>query len=465
MPTKNRIDRVSGWYHGAITGAEGWVTPSTFSETLGVDQNVYSARSPNLPKWRDKIENGENCSTTLQAISVLSNKNTPGQMRAKQLVSADQWAVWDFGGQVHTPRLTGRAYNFSFCSAEVIDRAKSLAEVRFAKAYQRKVKSFSGGEFVGELKETARQIKQPGKALRDQVDVLKIKMARATKIARRNAKYIAKLERRLENATLKYQKRHISRLLIKAKKDPFTIPKALYEKYRLGDMNYSARAVAGTYLEWCFGVKPIIKAADEIALASQRLAVGGRGFDIWRVYATATDAEVISNTLIQMESYPGYPTLARCYELEWDRAEVTIRGAWRSDTPTGEIAPLPVFGLDLYDLVPTVWDLTPLSVFIDYFTNIGDTLDAWSLRLVNFAWVNETTRSSRIVQWNEPIAVENFDVYTYEASGGQAELKFGSVTRLPKDGEWSTDLRLKVPNMDEHHKWLRLAAFGVLRYL
>jgi hypothetical protein len=55
-----------------------------------------------------------------------------------------------------------------------------------------------------------------------------------------------------------------------------------------------------------------------------------------------------------------------------------------------------LLGFSLSDFVPTIWELVPWSFLIDYFTNIGDVLEAWTTCTSDVAWVNRTSRRSSI---------------------------------------------------------------------
>lgn len=51
------------------------------------------------------------------------------------------------------------------------------------------------------------------------------------------------------------------------------------------------------------------------------------------------------------------------------------------------------FGFTPWDFVPAIWECIPLSFLADYFTNIGDILDAWSFHNLDLHWINCTTRT------------------------------------------------------------------------
>lgn len=54
------------------------------------------------------------------------------------------------------------------------------------------------------------------------------------------------------------------------------------------------------------------------------------------------------------------------------------------------------FGLHWSEFVPTVWELIPYSFVVDYFTNIGDIVGAFSTRQRHIAWVIKTTQTEGV---------------------------------------------------------------------
>jgi hypothetical protein len=45
-----------------------------------------------------------------------------------------------------------------------------------------------------------------------------------------------------------------------------------------------------------------------------------------------------------------------------------------------------LLGVSWEDLIPTAWELIPYSFLIDYFTNIGDVLEGWSVHQSDLGW-------------------------------------------------------------------------------
>lgn len=63
------------------------------------------------------------------------------------------------------------------------------------------------------------------------------------------------------------------------------------------------------------------------------------------------------------------------------------------------------------DFLPTAWELLPYSFLIDYFANIGDIIDAFSLINGNMAWMCETTRN----ETNAFIRTHSLKPHTYQS--------------------------------------------------
>lgn len=234
--------------------------------------------------------------------------------------------------------------------------AGSKASTKFAKKVRKRTQGWAGGVFAGELLETARLLASPVRTLRagtlDLVSEL--------------------LHRRMN----RYKR------LSWEKSD---------DRIKLG------RMVTDTWLEWVYGIRPTINDCNDAANAFNRVAMGqhadriritaegiaerSRQFNSnsWPLASTGTEVLKPGGTL-------------RYQDLE--RATVVYRGVVSSRSPSGDQPLARQLGLGWEDLAPTAWELVPFSFLLDYFSNINDVLDVWSMRFIGFDWLNQTVRNS-----------------------------------------------------------------------
>lgn len=216
--------------------------------------------------------------------------------------------------------------------------ARNSAAIGVREAIRDSVQAFSGMTFLGELRETIHMIKSPAKSLRDQ--------------------------------TLRFLG-HRSR-------DMRRLPKKAFSK-----------VLAETWLEYAFGVAPLINDISNIASAALPT------FDESRIkrtsftgYADGGPPPTVIPTILNSikETYSDITTNKMSV-----RYIVGIRREVQGcSDPLRNIISLGGFHLD--DVIPTAWELLPWSFFIDYFSNIGDVISANYVSLSNVAWVNETIR-------------------------------------------------------------------------
>lgn len=138
---------------------------------------------------------------------------------------------------------------------------------------------------------------------------------------------------------------------------------------------------AEAWLEWRFGLRPVLHDIEALQELLRRLAEGSpvlsRGWTTESVSAQTSSASKTSE--ISCYSYQGAGTRLRwmlatagTYSEEartWVRT-VTGRASVGVEVTTRD--------LTLADPVLSLWELTPFSVFIDYFVQIGDLLAAFS---------------------------------------------------------------------------------------
>lgn len=389
-----------------------------------------SIRQDNIIGWKDRIRRGVDCTTWLEGTR-FNYRLTSGRLWAKVPYRSNTLEpVYTMNGRI----LQGTFdFTIGLCSPSVVSTATAIAQQNFAKQVRKRTRAWQGGVFTGEILQTAKMLASPGKVM---------------------FKEIFRLHKNLQN-TLKKQKQFRRG----------GVPR--YVKALKNNAQHSSSAIASTYLEWKFGVEPLIQDLDDAGKAFRKLA-SGRQFDTIRVSAGGYADGRVGSDLIPLSNVAGFSYYGigshSTRRETYDESEVTYKGAWKADNPSSEM-PVPMtFGVSIQDIVPTAWELVPWSFFVDYFTSVGDTLDAWQMRFVSFAWLNRTTRSSRKVSYSDvivPPTPANGTIYL--GSGGHARGRRDVVSRVPVSGSsFNSGFTLRIPKYGST-KWVNIVALAALR--
>jgi hypothetical protein len=115
---------------------------------------------------------------------------------------------------------------------------------------------------------------------------------------------------------------------------------------------------------------------------------------------------------------------------------------------------LRVFGLSPEEFVPTVWELLPWSFLVDYFTNIGDILEAGATDTSTVAWIEQATIRSRILEANMDENVDFMrsllgpELLFLDSSYGELTYRVRSVSRVAAPVLNVPSFALEVPGSE-----------------
>lgn len=406
------------WHKSCKSTRTGTYHPE-FNETRTTVKDIFVNDSvtygDNLPDWKARIRNGQDCTTSLNGTRT-SVSITPGIAVRQQLAFDVREETVGHLAQLRVNPTPGVA------DASIVNQATTSAAVAFSRNFRNNTRNWQSGVFFGEIAETAALLANPVRHLRGSVDSLYRDLTREI--------------RRLGGLGL---------------------PRALLNKRR-------RELLADTWLIWSFGVKPTIQDCNDAAEAFRAMR-SGRDFEIVRITGTGAAegrvAALSSGVPVALAPVAGVSSFCAATNECTDRVQVTYRGAWKNSAASGEM-PLPMrFGLTLSDIVPTAWEVIPWSFLVDYFTNIGVVLDAWSVGNVNFAWLNRTTRSRRTVKYSDAIATPLAGEYRY-ASGGHAKVVTRTVKREKVSSFNDVHFQVKIPGMGSL-QWLNIAALAQMR--
>lgn len=303
---------------------------------------------------------------------------------------------------------------FSDPSSSIDATADKLARSRFLSHYLEKRNNWRGGNFLAELRETIHAIHHPLDAA--------------------------------FGATVKYLDiRH--NLLLKKRR---LRPGAGWREVRA-----IAKALAGEWLAYAFGIRPLIADIQDASKAYNKLQdpdncdtlpISGKG------------RNVVASVVVKNDGGGPYtPGITYDYDLHTrSTSSVKYYGRMRA-RPFGLGSKIEKFGVDIYDVAPAVWEAIPFSWLVDYFVNVSEVLDSQRLWEADLAWLNvgvknsiarsETSFRSRGngPTWrNHTISGKGPYAYTYKVSRNGFSIPF-------------PDWQFKMPGFPSL-RWLNIAA-------
>lgn len=303
------------------------------SLTTGVTSQGYSN-----PEYARQIKEGVSA-TTSYTKEVTYYRRSPGQI----MVRGKSGNTKNIIGKSTTVGLypsliTARDY------ATVTADAEQKSAMILLKKIRKEQASWGGGQFLAEFHKTVSMMKRPAKTLRDGIDVF-------------YSTHFKWLKGKAYNA------------------NPVTLN----------------RALADTYFEWVFGVRPLISEISAIADAATAYFPS----EIKRITAKSLSATCTSTT-----GANGVANLSATSSWSEDLTVLAeskrvcgLRRQLLGDLNQFEKVKA-LGGFDLRSVVPTVWELVPHSWLIDYFVNVGQLLEASAACTADVAWWSSTLACS-----------------------------------------------------------------------
>lgn len=326
-------------------GLYGTTPGATVVEKKVVNYSRYRAGANN-PKWKVDIANGVNASTPLsgyeQEVTFFPLDATVGYSYRPTPTGAFTDYVTRVKGAIQyqapwplDPHSgTGR-----------IDEATAQATKRLYRMLRRVRSQFAGGIVAGEAHKTLDLVVRPARTL-----------AFGLREYHRAARKL--------------------RRLVKSPKD-------------------LSKALADLYLEATFGWQPLLSDIADGAKALQRLSEKSRKVK-FRVYA-----EMVGNpTLSTLSWNQNNAIIVRNREVV--RTDSVIYYGAFKDSVLKTLAEdrlqrvIDLSGFSLRDVLPTLWELLPWSFLVDYFTNIGDLIEAFVTDTSMVGWLNKVVVSKSV---------------------------------------------------------------------
>jgi hypothetical protein len=204
-----------------------------------------------------------------------------------------------------------------------------------------------------------------------------------------------------------------------------------------------------TWLAYQYGVKPLVQDIKGAASAANAAANGHQRYEVQRLIGSGKAEEGTSE--LESLSRNGFASpgvvisvMQRC------TASVRILGGYSVGLDRSpEMGFLDQFGVAPDNWVPTAYELFPWSHVVDYFTNCGSVLDAFSLGSVKFIWLVQTSRFERYLTKDIASSTPNQPGGVMVAFGGQVRLKQTAVHRSGRSNSFSPSFLVKKPSLSQ----------------
>lgn len=373
---------------------------------------------PNVPNWHRLVAIGDNATTSLSGDKYSSSwtlgkiewfcKYNPGYSPG---LNQPMPGLSEANYELYEPNV-GLLSLVDPDTLSVVT-ATNKAKMSYINKANSEYTKFQGGVFVGELGETLRMIRNPAKSLRNSVD-----------------RYFRTL-----NSRVRTVKRGLTR-------------SAHREARR--------KIVSDTWLEYAFGWRPLLSDAKDAAKALASINEQIPPFQV--ISAFGEDVSLISQSLFtnQIQSAQWFQP-----RIRKGKVRVIIRGVVDLTPRSRKLFEPELWGFDPMSFVPTAWELVPYSFLVDYFTNVGDVLQAWCGQHFRPRWQSITTRSE-VEETYPRVALSNqTDTRVEFVKTPYGHPPFGTfsrtkVVRSPNLNSLVPALVLEIPGMGT--KWINLSA-------
>lgn len=412
-----------------VNGTGGCFGGSDVSSEYTADLDYEITANEKVPNWRRKIARGQQA-TGVYAGSITELTYTPAHLFARKwCLTAQKWAG-EFSNGVISP-VTGSLGKPSAPVGSIDATTDAQALSQYASRLRDAQGSFRGSTFVAELGDTLRQIRNPAVGIRGLLDLYHGK-------ARKNIR------------------KSINR-------DPLGVRASdLSER----QFKQATRALSETWLEYSFGIIPLMGDA-----ADAQKALGRLGKREPRVPVRATVENVSPPTITFTSGDNSLLTTIRTEVHDRLISSVSYYGAVKLRTTALYSSVIEEAGFRTRDFVPALWEWIPYSFLVDYFTNVGDVIEAACFPRSDVAWTGRTWRNiverngirSIITPTNGAPFGTTGHTQIREWTPQQTIWRRKVFSRAPYTGSLTPSLSIEIYGMNSVKRKLNIAALLALR--
>lgn len=356
-------------------------------------------KGPDLPGWRYLIARGQNATTRLFGRKTLA-----------RWFDAYMYSRIKPSSGMHNLLCTGfnvNGFNSSLPSGIVDATSEAKAASNFLNDYLDKLSTWRGGNAIAEFRETVRALNRPVGVLYRQSWDFVGRVGRLKKVYRLNPNQYGK---QLTDAWLGYQ---------------------LAIKPTVADVDDAWQSVIALSTSLgCYDELPIVGSSVRESLVSQQIGLTAPGFS----------------------------------QTEYDRIvkltnSVIYRGVLRCEPLGSNSAIAANFGVGFDDILPAVWEAVPFSFVVDYFTNVGECLDAIRYLRNSPRKMRRTFRNVLDTLCSDFRASPDSAHIDASTHGGRFYTRSTYVDRTVISEVPYPGLQFKMPNAGST-KWLNVAALA-----
>lgn len=378
--------------------------------TLGGVSGTYQDsidKGGNWKDWRQRLKSHLPCTTSISGnIRTIKSRGTVHVM-AKRFTIGDPSLSYRQSGKVG--ELNWQFFQPIGPSTLSLTSANNAALSRFVQKADSLVSAFQGITFIGEIRETIQMIRNPFRLLHGNI-----------------SRYIGK--------TGKIRRRR-------------------------GESNGALRdRISDIWLENAFGWQPLVHDIDNGMQALSRLGRTPRPNQ--RVSGAQTDRKFLAPLFVpQSQAFGDFITTIQSEESASVKYHGLVLLDWEEYSQG-----FTHFGIRLDSVLPAVWELIPYSFLADYFTNLGDIIQASSFAASRLAWVEKGTEKrshGRITaSWSRPV---DTSINRFEVLSGTCNHEIDQTHRAVERTDYSGQslvpkFEFQVPGLSM--KWLNILALG-----
>lgn len=391
-----------------------------------------------VPNWKRKIAQGIQATGTYSGDEIeLDDNYSRVFIYARRFCAlTNSWAEETLTG--HLTQLLGGTGVLSVPEApptSIGPTTNAQALTSFIKNARDAQGSFRGSTFIAELRDTLRGIRNPARGIRSLID------SHHTRSRRNIRKSIGR--------------------------DPIgTRARDLTDRQRRN----ASRALSDSWLEFQFGAIPLGNDIADYANALNRMAA--KRPPRVPIRATAERRSTQTKVVTNDTSVSSLLVKVRWVVYTQEVYQVNYYGAVKLDVDSPTLSMAQEFGYSVRDFAPALWEWIPYSFLVDYFTNIGDIIEAASVPASSIAWVGRSWRNTAVRDFTRATV---FPIDTIHGPGqtGYTEI----LDSTPYAGTWRRKyfsraaylgslvpaFRLEIPGFRNYKKYLNIAALANLR--